>query len=172
MPDTLEFRYQPRVRTMLIAIVFFGAAAAVMANAAATNQRELIIEGMIHLSVAGATKFYLGLSVAAALFVVAGALGLTAGRRTPRYVRLTPTEISAPKSFFAKEPTVVPLGQIREVEVQTIQKQRMLNIYHAQGSLTVIQSMLPNPAAFEELHGALIANIERQNAPRRPLVQR
>jgi len=171
MNDTLEYPYRPSPRTMLFAIVFFGAAAAVMARAAATNERELILEGILHLSVAGATKFYAGVSFTALLFVVAGALGLASGRRTPRFVRLTPTEISAPKSAFAKQPTVVPLSQVREIEVQVIQKQRMLNIYHAQGSLTVIQSMLPSPVAFDELHDALLANLERLNV-RPPLVQR
>jgi hypothetical protein len=172
MNATLEYPYRPNARTMGLAIVFFAAAGAVLANTAATNQRELILNGFLHLSVAGATRFYAGLAIAAGLFVVAGVAGLVSGRRTPRFVRLTPTELTAPRSVFAKQPTVIPLANIQGVDVQAIKRQRMLHVYHTQGSLTVMQSMLPIPADFDALHAALLSNLESLSVQSRPVAQR
>jgi uncharacterized membrane protein YdbT with pleckstrin-like domain len=160
MSEILEYPYRPNPRTMFVGIAFFGVAAAVLANTAATNDRGLILDGIITLGVEGATRFYGSLAFAAVLFAVAAALGLKAGRSNPRFVRLTATEISAPKNVFSRQPTVVPLDRIQGIDVQEIKKQRMLNIYHAQGSLTVVQSMLPGPAAFDELHGTLVSSLQ------------
>jgi hypothetical protein len=167
MNDTLEFPYRPNVKRVLLAILFFGACAAVMARAAVTNDRGLILNGLITLSEHGATIFYGCVAGASALFVVAGAWGLLAGRNTQGFVRLTPSEISAPRNGFAKEPTVIRLGDIQGLRVQTIQRQRLITIRHPGGSLSIAQSMLPGAAAFDELREALAARLEahaRQSA--------
>ena len=166
MDDTLEYPYRPNPKTMLLAILFFGACAAVMARTAITNDRGLILNSIITMSEQGATTFYWCVAGAAALFVAAGAWGLLAGRNAPRFVRLTPAELSAPKNGFAKEPTVIPLRQIQGMNVQTIQRQRMVTIHHTGGSLTIAQSMLPGAAAFDELCGALAARLEAMSPER------
>lgn len=160
MNDTLEFPYRPNAKTMLLAILFFGACAAVMAREAVTNDRGLILNGIITFSEHGATIFYGCVAGAAALFVVAGAWGLLAGRNTRRFVRLTPGELWAPRNGFAKEPTVIRLRDIQGVRVQTIQRQRLITIQHPGGSLSIAQSMLPGAAAFDQLCAALSARLE------------
>lgn len=159
MNDTLEYPYRPSTKMMLLAILFFGACAAMMARAAITNDRGLIIDGIITLSEHGAVVFYWCVAAVSALFVAAGAWGLVAGRGQPKFVRLTPAELSAPRNGFAKEPTVIRLSDIQGVSVQTIQRQRLITIRHPGGSLSIAQSMLPGAAAFDELIGALQARL-------------
>jgi hypothetical protein len=48
----------------------------------------------------------------------------------------------------------------------------MLHVYHTQGSLTVMQSMLPIPADFDALHAALLSNLESLSVQSRPVAQR
>ncbi|HET7463419.1 MAG TPA: hypothetical protein VFJ82_19360 [Longimicrobium sp.] len=160
MNDTLEFPYRPNPKSMLLAILFFGACAAMMARAALTNDRGLILNGVITFSEHGATVFYGSVAGVAALFVAAGAWGLLAGRGTPRFVRLTPAELSAPRNGFTREPTVIRLRDIQGVSVQAIQRQRLLTIQHPGGKLSIAQSMLPGAAAFDELCAALGARLE------------
>ncbi|HYH79130.1 MAG TPA: hypothetical protein VEX86_05015 [Longimicrobium sp.] len=160
--DTLEYPYRANTRTILVAMAFFGVCAAVMAHAAVTNDRGLIINGVISLGVDGGTRFYWGVAATAALFVAAGALGLRAGRSNPMVVRLTPTHFSAPKHAFVKEPTSIPLSNVNDIAVTTIHKQRLLTVYHPNGTLSVAQSMLPSSAAFEELHALLAARVRRR----------
>jgi hypothetical protein len=150
---------------MLLAVAFFGVAALGLARAAIKNDRGLIIDGLIALSQGGATIFFWVLAALSGVFVAVGLAGMLAGRSTPRFVRLTPAELSAPKNGFARQPTSVRLGDIHDVYVQEIKRQRMLTIRHAGGSLTIMQSMLPGAGAFEELHDALIARLQHIHTP-------
>jgi len=40
----------------------------------------------------------------------------------------------------------------------------MLTVYHTAGSLTVTQSMLPGPDAFDQLHDTLISRLQHRDA--------
>jgi hypothetical protein len=164
MNDTLEYPYKANPRAMFLAMAFFGACAAMMARAALTNDRGLIINGVITLETVGATRFYWCVAAVSLLFVAGGMAGLIAGRRSPRSVRLTATELSAPKHGFARQPTVIPLSEIQNVGMMTMHRQRMLTIHHARGSLTVTQSMLPGADAFDQLHDTLISRLQHRDS--------
>jgi len=165
MTDTVEYPYRVSTRSMLLGIVFFGACAAGLARAWATNDRELIINGLIRLSVERASVFYACLAVLSLGFVAAAAWALMAGRSTPRFVRLTPTELSAPRHGFTRRNTVVRVSDIRDVSVQSISGQALLTIVHAGGSLTIPRSMLPDSAAFDRLCGELGSRVQRPRLP-------
>ncbi|HET7229675.1 MAG TPA: hypothetical protein VFJ16_06725 [Longimicrobium sp.] len=157
--ETLEYEFRVKATPMLLAIAFFGACAAMMARTALTNDRGLILNGVITFEPGGATTFYWCVAAVALLFVAAGAYGLMAGRK-PLLVRLTADEISAPRSVFAKVPTVVRLDDIRDVGVMDVSRQVLLIIHHTGGTLNIAQSMLASPAAFQELHRALMARLQ------------
>lgn len=155
--NTLEYRYRPKPWIMLAATAFFAAAGALVTMEALTNERGLIVQRFIHLSPQGATIFYWCVAALCALFVLAGLASFMVGLASKRYLRLTSTEISAPKFGWSRSNTVVRLAAITQIAVQTIQKQRILNIYHRGGKLSIVQSFLPNAAAFEEVHKALVS---------------
>jgi hypothetical protein len=166
MPDTLEYPYAAKRWTMLLAIAFFGVCGVFLVRAATTNDRGLIVDGLITLSPPNATIAYWCLAAASVAFVVIGAAGLMASRSWAHVVRLTDAELQAPKSMFARNPTVVRLDDVRGVTLQEIHRQRLLTVRHAGGSLTIAQSMLPGRAAFDALADALDARLQRRDAAR------
>jgi hypothetical protein len=87
--------------------------------------------------------------------------------KNPGSIRLTTTELCAPKNGFSRKSTTIPLREIVDVGVQTIQKQRFLTVHHRTGKLNVAQSMLPSSEAFEKLHAGLVAGLNRIHAPQR-----
>lgn len=164
MAEILEYPYKAKPWMMLAGIAFFGACAVGMAYTAVTNDRGLILNRIFTFSVEGATIFYWCIAVGAALFVVGALFALITGLTNPMVVRLTATEFSAPKHGFAKKLTVLPLRDIKEVSIQTVQKQRFMNIYFRNGKLSIAQSMLPSSDAFEKLHSGLVAKVKIQKS--------
>jgi len=162
--DTLEYRYKPKPWVMLAATLFFAGIGAFLANEALTNERGLVIQRVIHLSPQGATITYWCLAVVSALFVLAGLAGFIAGLVSRQCLRLTSTEISAPKFAWSRTNTIVRLKEITEISVQSVQNQRFLNLRYRGGKLSITQSFLPTPAAFEELHRAIVSRVRLASA--------
>jgi hypothetical protein len=155
--DTLEFPYKPKPRIMLIGALLFAALGGFAAMEAMTNERGLVLERLIHLSPQGATIFYWSLAAACALLVPLGLASFAAGFVGRRYVRLTSTELSAPRFAWSKSNTVVALADILDIAVQSVQKQRFLHVHYRGGRLTINQSFLPSRDAFEQLREAIVA---------------
>jgi hypothetical protein len=55
----------------------------------------------------------------------------------------------------SREPRTVNLTDIKRMTVSTVYGQRFLNVYHSGGKLTIGQSLLPDPAAFDQLCSTL-----------------
>lgn len=157
---TIDHPYRPKAWTMAWACLFFGAIAALMIVQATSNDRGLVVNGVVHLASRGATVFFWGMAAVCGLFVAVGIPAVWVSLFGAHRLVLTAEGLSAPRSGLSRKATVVPLGSITGLDVQVIQGQRMLNIRHAAGKLTVMQSWLPNEAAFDELLGALAAAVE------------
>jgi len=151
----IEHPYKPRPWTMLLASAFFAGVAAVMAHAAMTNDRGLILNGIIRLSPQGATNFYWCIAGLGAAFVVVGLPLFVMGLTSKACIRLTATELSMPRSAFSRTTRVVSLAQIQGTDVHAVNGQRFLTVLLADGEVSIAQSMLPNAAAFEEICAAL-----------------
>ena len=160
--EQLEFPYKANAWTMLAGMAFFGACAAGMASAALNNDRGLLLNGIIEFTPDGATRFYGAIAIVSALFVVGAIMMLVLSFTSPGSVRLTAAELYAPGTGFGRKPKAIPLHEIVDIGVQTIQRQRFMNVYHRGGKLSLAQSMLPSKEAFEELHGALVASLRRR----------
>jgi hypothetical protein len=157
--DTLEYRYKPKPWVMLATMLFFAAAGAFLAMEAFTNERGLVIQRIIHLSPQGATITYWCLAGICALFAIVGLAGFIAGLVSRQYLRLTMTEISAPKFAWSRTHTIVRLKEITDISVQSVQNQRFLNLRYPGGKLSITQSFLPTPAAFEEIHRTIVSRV-------------
>jgi hypothetical protein len=153
----IDHPYRPRLKGTLLGLAFFGGSAAMWTHAAIGNDRGLIIQGLIHLETAGATKFYWGMAAVSAVFVL-GFLAMLASRLTSNArVTVTATELSAPRSAFARTSSVVRRADIQGLSVATVRKQRFLDVHHSGGKLTLLESCLPSDAAFNEVCEALRA---------------
>lgn len=165
--NVLEYPYKPKPWVMLAVAMFFAAAGAFIAMEALTNERGLVIQRLIRLSSQGATVFYWCLAAACLVFTVAGVAGFASGILGRRTLRLTGSEISAPRFGWSRAETVVRLAEITAIGVQSIQNQRFLNVDHRGGRLSICASFLPSKAAFEELHNALLVRARAAGWPSR-----
>jgi hypothetical protein len=163
--EQLEYPYKANAWMMLLGTAFFGACTAGMASAALSNDRGLILNGIIEFTPDGATRFYGAIAIVSALFVIAALLMLVLSFVSPGSVRLTAEELCAPAGNFGRKPTKIPLDAIVDIGVHTVQRQRFMNVYHHGGKLSLAQSMLPNAEAFEKLHAALAASLRRRRGP-------
>ncbi len=101
-PVTIEL-VRPYGRFALITVMF-GGAAAFLAHRASTNDRGLVINGIIHLGPSSADVFYAVLAILSVGFVAIGLLALRAfhARKTLRVV-IGKTQVTMPGRFRAWE---------------------------------------------------------------------
>jgi hypothetical protein len=158
-PETLTYRYKPKPLIIALASLFFVALAFFMSNEAITNDRGLILNHTIHFTVHEATILYWCIAGMSVALVFIGILAFVAGLLYSHRVTLTHKDIMAPKNGISRRLITVPLSDISRLNVQTLQWQRFLNIYHSTGKLTIQASSLPSKSAFEELCSALAERI-------------
>jgi hypothetical protein len=156
--EVLEYPYRVKFSSMLMAGGFFGLCAAGASYAAITNDRGLIINGLIELSVRGAIVFWWVVAALSLGFVVLAIAAVTVRGAPP--VRLTPTELSAPKFGFSRRPVVIPLTEVASVDIFTVQRQSFIAVATRGGKqINIARSMLPDTQAFETLHHALATRV-------------
>lgn len=153
--ETVGYSYKPNLRNLIFACLFFGACSLGTCGEAITNDRGLILNGIFHFSVQGATAFYWTLCAVCGAFVAFGLLRLTVGFKNEQPLMLTATHIIVPPVEFSREPKAVDLTDIKRMTVSTVYGQRFLNVFHNGGKLTIAQSLLPDPAAFDQLCSSL-----------------
>lgn len=78
-----------------------------------------------------------------------------------RQIVVAENKIMAPKSGISSKFISAMYADIIDVNIQSVHKQRFLNILHQGGKLTIPQGMLSNNQAFEELTSLVAAKIGR-----------
>lgn len=146
--DEITYPYRPKPGRMLIVVIFFGAGALLLAHEALTNDRGLILNGIIHFGMEGATVFYWCVAGVCGAFAAGGLMATLFGLFSNQSVSLSETELSAPKHILSLENTVVPLSNIVRLELQSIRNLHFLNVYHRGGKLTIAEANLPDTVAF------------------------
>ncbi|NLD98690.1 MAG: hypothetical protein GX640_02355 [Fibrobacter sp.] len=158
--NDIHISYRPNKIIFLFATLFFGLCCWGMSYAALTNDKGLILNGIITLSVQNATIFYWCFSALAAGFVVCGIVLLVLSFVSKNEIVISSDCLIAPKNSFSKKMITVNFKDINGVEIQAIQKTRILNIYHVDGRLSIADSMLPGKKHFEELVSILQSNVK------------
>jgi hypothetical protein len=151
-----SYVYQPSWRRLLRAAIFLSLAAAVLVWQAATNQRGLIIDEVMRLSIGQAISFYwfLAASAGGALFLlVFFALHRLNGRDR---IVFAPSALVVPKSRWSHEERSIPYASITGLRVWAFAREKCLTIRHRGGRYQLVQSYLESPAVFAEI-GTLLA---------------
>ena len=154
MPD-ISYSYRPKPMAMGLAAAFFGVCGLVMGNSALTTDRGLIIDGLIRLDTGGATVFYWVIAGLSAAMTLGGILGLVRGLTSDQKLILSETQLRVPKSGLSNTLVSVNYGDIQGMTVTRVKSQVFLVIHHIRGKVTITASMLPNRAAFDEVHRVL-----------------
>ncbi len=157
--DNVKFEYKPNVVVISLSTLFFVACASGLGKIALTNDRGLLLNRIIELSTEGATILYWCLAVVSGVFVIIGAFALLSNLTTKKEIVLTKSEILSPKSGISKKIVAIMYSQITDVNIQSVQKQRFLNIVYPKGKLSIPQSMLANEQAFEELTSLVVDKV-------------
>lgn len=158
----LTYQYRPSPWAMMVGAVFFGACAYVLVQMAQTNDRGLVLNGILELGVVGASRFYWALTIASVLFVLVAVLGFFLSLRSKHQLVLDSSALSIPRNGFARSPSIIPLASIQRLEERQISRQRMLTVWHSGGKVTVMKSWLPNNQAYEAVRAALVSVVERR----------
>ena len=157
-PHVLRYRYVARLGKMLLVLLFFAGCLAFYVWRAATNDRGLIINGVIELGSSGATLFFATLAAASAGFVLIGLWALAAHFGAPSYLVFDEDALSIP-SRFGRKPRSVPYAAIRSMQLVRIQGQSMLQITTDGRSATLAAIMLASDAQLREVRELLSARV-------------
>jgi len=94
--DEIAYPYKPKPGKMLIVVVvFFGAGALLLGHEALTNDRGLILNGIIHFDTQGATIFYWCVAGVSAAFTACGLMATLFGLFSNQSLSLSETEPSS-----------------------------------------------------------------------------
>jgi hypothetical protein len=153
--EYIEYPYRPRPGVMLKACCFFGLGALLLAHEASTNDRGLILNGIIHFDLEGATTFYWWMTALCAVMALIGFMGILIGLFSNQYLQISDTELSAPKSILSLANTTIPLSSVVRLKLRSVRNQHFLEVYHDSGKLTITAGNLPDAAAFNSICGRL-----------------
>jgi hypothetical protein len=160
-----QYDYRPRWTTIIFGALFFGACAIVLAIEASSNQRGMILNSMIVFTPTGATIFYWVLTATSVGFVIIS--GFLLFWRATRRQRIAVTDICLiiPRSRFSTDELSVPFGDIVEVSVFAVARQRSLTIVHKGGRFTLAASLLPKNQDFDQIYRLLTLAVEACRSP-------
>ena len=155
MDDVLEISYRVSGTRLLLLLVATGLGAGILIYFATTNDRGLILNGIITLSRGQATLFYWVMAGVNGWLAVMALVSLTGGVASRDHIiRLTAGELTAPKGFFLRRPVTLPLHAISKMRVHSANGTRYLNLKTTRGRLNVSRREI-GAAAFEALQSAL-----------------
>lgn len=157
--NEVKFPYKPNLVIFILSSVIMVSIAAGLVYIAKTNEQGLILNRIIEFSAEGATLFYWCLAVASTALALFSVLALMSILITKKEIILSSHSISAPKSGISKKIITINFRDVTDVNIQSVQKQKFLNIVHQNGKLTIPQSMLPNKKLFEELTELVVSRI-------------
>jgi hypothetical protein len=157
--DVREYEYRPRWSTIALGVVFFGFCTAFFVREAVNNDRGVIINGIIELGRGGATALYWVLASLSGGFVVAAAF-LAVLRMTSRQrLSFGATSARVPASRWSSDVKEIAYRDIVSLSDTTTSGQRFLNVVQAESTYTIVASMLPSDAEFEEVRELLAARV-------------
>jgi hypothetical protein len=131
MAKTYEYKLRPM--GTLLAMLFFGACAGFMFYLAVTNDRGLIINGLITLDPKGADVFYAVTGIVSALFVVLGLVSLIAAifsKKEASIITLEDDYVLLPQRGRLEK---IPYKEIQSIKITEVNSVKVADITAAQG---------------------------------------
>lgn len=162
--ETLKYIYKPKVMTMVFATLFFGVCSVSGYNAAATNDRGLIIDGAVTLDTGQATIFFWCLFGASIAMTLGGLFVMVQGMISTQTLTMDDTALRMPKSGLSHRIVTVAYGDIVAMNMMQVKSQRFLIIQHTGGKMTISRSMLPSHAIFDKVCNALAERVAAARA--------
>jgi len=157
--DILEYTYRLNLGRLLLELILAGASAAGLGYYATVNDRALSIYHLVTLPPAAATILLLLCAAVAGFFAVISMVELVSGSASKTYrIRLTRTDLTAPKGYFMQKHITVQLSDIGGLTLQKAGNAHYLQLKTPHGKITINRSHI-GVAAFSELCHELAARL-------------
>ena len=149
----LSYPYKPRPLVMLLGGLFFAVCTPVIASNALSNDRGIIIDGLIRLDVGQATLFLWALAIGGLILALGGFFGFVRGLVSKQVLVLDETAVRMPKSIYSSSVIIVAYADITGLTQTQIRSKRFLTIHFGRDGrkVTISSGMLPSRKIFEEV---------------------
>jgi hypothetical protein len=146
-----RFTYKPKVFIALFGMIFFGAAAYFTAGLALEVDKGLNIYPIIELSVGSTIIFYWTLAVVFAIFTLFKIALILVNITTNNELILNENYIQIPKGGMSRKMIRVEFANIHDITLQKVQVNLFLTLFHDEGELTILSSLLPQEEDFKHI---------------------
>jgi hypothetical protein len=154
-----EYPYRPSWTVILLAGGFFAVCALVLADRASNNRRGVIINGIIELGASGATDLYYVLCALSVGFVIVSCFLVYHRLAFQQRLVFDATRVTVPVSRWSRATKQIAYRDIQRLSMAEISGQTFLYVHHLGGKFTIVASMLPSRAAFDEVRALLAAKM-------------
>ena len=140
-----------------LSVTFFGACLAFFGWRVVTNDRGLLLNGVLELGVGGADVCYGLLALASAGFVAMGLIGLLSPART---LVLDEDTLTVPSGLLHRTPRTARYADLRGATERGLSGNRLLVVKSLEGELVIKQVMLADRGTYEEVKAEIGARLE------------
>ncbi|MFH2044255.1 MAG: hypothetical protein ABIK92_03800 [Pseudomonadota bacterium] len=144
------YSYRQKVWLGPLGIVLFGASTYYFIKKAQVNHDGLVMRRIIELSAQSATYFYWAVFLLSLILAILSLFAIYMFFKGPRQIVLSYSDLVAPKGFMSSSCINIPYKEIRSIQVQEVNQQKLLHVAHNRGKLIIAQTMFASKAAFEE----------------------
>jgi hypothetical protein len=146
-----EYDYKPRWSLILLCGGFFALCLAVLGTKATTNDRGLVINGIVELGTDSASVFYWALTAVSAAFVLLSLLLVYHRIALRQRLVLGEFALLVPRTRFSRDPVEIAYRDIKGMARMSMNGQQFLYVTHSGGRYTINATMLPSRVVFEEV---------------------
>lgn len=157
-----EYEYKPTWWIILLGGAMFGFATIFFSQKALSNDRGLIINGIIELSESSATVFYWVLAFFSLCFVLVTIAFIIHRIKFRQRIAFISSEIIVPASRWSSAEKSIEYKSISDLSIFKFNGQKTLNIIHSDGKSTISSGMLKRKT-FDEIVDFLSAKVGKQN---------
>lgn len=154
----ISYPYRPALLLTFLLCAGFGAGAYVVFFEALNNTRGMLLTQTIHLGVQGATRVLWGVFACSLTISLTGGLMLLRDLFFCPLLEMDHTVLRIPSGLRLRQKEI-PLAGIDGIEILTSNKKTFLAIWHASGYDHVMESQLPDKAAFAHFVHAISERI-------------
>jgi hypothetical protein len=154
---------------LTLAVVFFAACAAALAHEASTNDRGVVINGLVHLERGGADVFYAVLAALSVGFVVLGLVALWGTSRLRQFrIVIGSKAVRVPPSPLWRPPhreIEIPLADVRAIETNPPNAPTWVTIVTAARRYPIQARVLPPDWPPRAVADAIAARLRAKARP-------
>lgn len=159
------YQYKPKNKLIIMTILFFGVCTAVLYHKAKTNDRGLILNGIIEFQENGAATFFWILTACSAIFVILGIIMIIQKIKKNIPITISDDQISIPYGFVKKTIYHVLFKDINRIEEASISGQEFLYIYTEDKRHYITKDMIQTKDEYNEIVETLTNQLNNEDKP-------